>query len=903
MIAPPRLPTRWLERCLHPDERDELIGDLTEQFRRRAFTDVRAARRWYWRQALALTWRFAISRRDVVSTTHERTRGRWALGNAATDWRYAWRSLRASRGFFLVAVLSMTFGIGLSSAVFSLVDGILLKPLPYPQADRIVRLSESAAPTGVFARLAEMDDSPRKVGASDMAIGAWSSSSKALELVTPISSDDLNVTTAHGVEQVHVTTVGGAFFDVLGVQPIAGRLLQIADSVRGAPPAVVISDGFWRRALNGRADVVGSTLTIEQDAATIVGVAPGGIAFPEPGAEIWKAGQWTWPTPGARRNFGMSMDTIARLRAGVTIDDAGTEATAIAQRIADAASATTGDLVPPSTLRVRRLQEDITAPIHGALVTLLVGMGLVLAAACLNLANLLVARNASRHREIAVRLALGASRWRIVRPLIIEQLILGTAGAIAGGLLGWWIVRSLPLMAPANLPRLADVRFNVTSLAFASSASLLTAIGAGLWPARQLASDAGARWFAGRMTVGARATSAELVRRGFVVVQIALASALLVGAVLIGRSLVHLLEVNPGYRPEGVLTFQIGLPDGVWREQGRERRLFDGLLERLRRHPAVVATGTSSALPFHSANRGNFSIQGRPRSTNPAENPIALNEMITPGFLRAIGTRVIRGRDFTEADSGDAEKVAIVDDTLARRYFPNEDPLGQMIEWSARRVWKVVGIVEASHHGLMTSPPQPTLYLPALQLPDLLAYGHTAGGVVVRTTGDPLDLTAVARSAVQELEPGFPVVNVIRLEDRLDETFAEPRFFTMALAMFALLALSTAVLGVFGVLSHSVERRRVEFGVRRALGADARHIAALVLRQGLLLSIVGLIAGLCGAALGAGVMRSLLFGIRPLDPLTFLVVPALIMLVAAAASWHPARRALGVDPAQALRSE
>lgn len=902
MIAPPRLATRWLERCLHPDERDELIGDLTEQFRRRALRNAGAARRWYWRQALALTWRFTISRRDVISTMHERTRGPWALGNAATDWRYAWRSLRASRGFLAVAILSMTFGIGLSSAVFSLVDGILLKPLPYPQADRIVRLSESAAPTGVFARLAEMDDSPRKVGASDIAIGAWSSSSKALELVTPISSDDQNVTTAHGVEQVHVTTVGGAFFDVLGVQAIAGRLLQVADSVRGAPPAVVVSDGFWRRALDGRADIVGSTLTIEQDAWTIVGVAPGVIAFPEPGAEIWKAGQWTWPTPGARRNFGTSMDTIARLRPGVTIEDASAEATAIAQRIADAASVTTGGLVPASTLRVRRLQDDITAPIHGALVTLLVGMGLVLAAACLNLANLLVARNAARHREIAVRLALGASRWRIVRPLVIEQVILGAAGAIAGGLLGWWIVRSLPIVAPADLPRLADVRFNVTSLAFASGVSLITAIGAGLWPARQLAAGSGARWFAGRMTVGARATNAELVRRGLVVVQIALASALLVGAVLIGRSLVHLLEVHPGYRPDGVLTFQVSLPDGVWREQGREHRFFDGVLERLRRHPAVTAAGTSSGLPFHSINRGNFGIQGRPRSTNPADNPIALNKMITPGFLRAIGTRVTRGRDFTDADSADAEKVALVDETLVRRYFPDQDPLGQMIEWSARRVWKVVGIVEASHQGLMTSPTQPTLYLPAAQLPDILAYA-SAGGVAVRATGDPLDLTPVVRSIVRELEPGSPVVNVMRLDDRLDETFAEPRFFTIALAMFALLALSTAVLGVFGVLSYSVERRRVEFGVRRALGADARHIATLVLRQGLAPSVVGLIAGLCAAALGAGVMRSLLFGIRPLDPVTFLVVPALIAVVAAAASWQPARRALGVDPAQALRSE
>jgi predicted permease len=350
------------------------------------------------------------------------------------------------------------------------------------------------------------------------------------------------------------------------------------------------------------------------------------------------------------------------------------------------------------------------------------------------------------------------------------------------------------------------------------------------------------------------------------------------------------------------MTFQVGLPDGVWREPGREPRLFNGVLARLREHPAVVAAGTCSGLPFRSINRGTFTVQGRPHSTNPADNPLALHKMISPGYLRAMGTRVIRGRDFTEADSADAEKVALVDETLVRRYFPNEDPLGLMIEWSARRVWKVVGVVEASHQGLMTSPMQPTLYLPAAQLPDILAYGASAG-VVVRATGDPRDLAPTIRSIVHELEPGSPVVNVMRLDDRLDETFAEPRFFTIAIAMFAVLALATAVLGVFGVLSYAVERRRVEFGVRRALGADAWHIAALVVRQGVVLSIAGLAAGLGGAALGAGVMRSLLFGIRPLDPITFLVVPVLIVAVAAAASWQPARRALGVDPAQALRSE
>jgi predicted permease len=896
------LATRWLESRLHPDERDELIGDLVEQFRQRAETDPRAARRWYWQQALALTWRFSLSRRDVISTTYERTRGRWALGTAVTDWRYAWRSLWASRGFLIIALLSMTFGIGLATAVFSLVDGILLKPLPYPHADRIVRLSESSSPTGVLALMRAMDDSPQKIGLSDTAIGVWTTSSRSLEAMTPISTADENVTTAHGVQHIETATVGSAFFDLLGAEALLGRAFTPADEPRGAPPAAVVSETFWKQALDARPDVVGSLLTIENDSWTIVGVVAGPIVFPESGIDVWKAGQWTWPAPGSRRNFFTSFDTIARLRPGVTIDTATAEAATVAQRLAAAAAESSGAPVPASTLHVRRLLDDITAPVRGALLTLLVGMALVLGAACLNLANLLVARNAVRQREIAVRLVLGASRWRILRPLIFEQLALGAAGTLAGGLLGWWIVRALPVVAPANLPRLSDVRFSLSSLAFASAVSFVTAIGAGLWPARQFVAGSGHRLLS-RAGLGARATPAELVRRGLVVTEIALAAALLVGAVLIGRSLVHLISVNPGYRPGGAVTFQVALPEGSWREAGREHRFFDALVERLRQHPAVVAAGTSTVLPFMPSGKGNFTIQGRPRSTNPADNPLALHKMVSPGFLRAMGTRVLRGRDFTDADSTDAEKVAIVDETLVRAYFPNEDPIGQMVEWSARRVWKVVGVVEASHQGQMSSPVQPTLYLPAAQLPDVLAYNGSTGGVALRATGDPLDVVPAVRSIVQELEPGTPIVNVMRLEDRIDQTFAEPRFFTIALMMFAWLALATAVLGVYGVLSYAVERRRVEFGVRRALGAEARHIAALVLRQGLVLSLAGLAAGLVAAALGAGVMRSLLFGIRPLDPSTFVVVAGCIVAIAAAASWQPARRALNVDPAQALRND
>lgn len=906
-MTPPRLALRLLERRLHPDERDELIGDLDEQFRARVMAGgLSRARRWYWRQTMALVWGFARARRDVVSTAHERVRGRWAAATAALDWRYAWRSLRASPSFAAAVLLTLVFGIGLSTAVFSLADGILLRPLPYPQPDRLVRLAEIAPPGAARSRFAQMDDTRGPSGVSDVAIGLWSDS-RTLESVTPLSADGRNVTTPHGVDQVDVAEVGGAFFNLLGVAPVSGRLLRPDDSRRNAPPVAVISQRYWRTAFDQRADIVGASLLIDKTACTIVGIAPDTLAFPQTDVAVWTAGQWLWPAPGPRRAFSVSLDVIARLKPGVTIDQAQAEGAEIARRIAMANPAVAGSNVPMATERVRRLADDLAAPVERALVILLWGMAFVLAAAGMNLASLLLARASAREREAALRLALGASRWRVLRPLVLEQIMLTAAGACGGAALAAWIVKALPLVAPATLPRLDAVRFDAASLAFAVAGSFAVGLVASLAPAWRFS---GARLQAARVPGAIRVNAADggraadRFRRALVVAQVALAAVLLVGATLIGRSLMALVGVHPGYDPSGVLTFQIAFPEGAWLDKDRQADFFNALLARLEARPDVVAAGEVSTLPLlQVGSAGTFGIVGRPQPADRNDWPIAIHKAVTPGYFTAVGTRVLHGRGFTSADSNAAEKVAVVDEALARAYFPDTDPIGQHLIWMGRTTWRIVGLAESSHQGRMSSPVQPTIYLPAAQLPPVIAFNQYTGGVVVRTSGDPAALAPFARQAVRELDPTSPIFNVMTLEDRLDRTFVEPRFYALALGLFAALALSLAVLGVFGVLAYSVERRRIEFGIRRALGAREAQIGRLVLTQGGVLAATGLAIGLAVAAGGVRLMRSLLFGVTPFDPLTFASAATLVFAVAIGAAWQPARRALRVDPAEILHRE
>lgn len=900
MTRPPRAAQRLLEWRLQSDERDELIGDLDEQYRRRAAAGPRAARLWYWTQTMAMLWGFFVHRRDLVSTAHQRTRGRWFLTGLGHDWRDAVRGLRHSPGFAAVAILTIAFAIGLSTSVFSLTWGILVQPLPYEGAERLVRLAEFNPRSPLRdLRAGRVGVEPTGGTLADTTIGQWLATGETLDALVPMSTSGKNLVTRTGTEQRTVADVGGQFFDALALRPVAGRLLQPADGVADAPRVAVVSASFVPEIDDGRG-VVGATLAIEAETYTIVGVAPE-IALPEPGVDVWVPGTWTWPEPGARRMLSLSLDVIGRMKPGVTVADVQSEGERIVLDIAAADPNFFDGTVPVPTMRVRKLQDDIVAPVRPALVVLSIGMALVLAAACVNLANLVLARATARRRDVAVRVALGASRGRIGRPLFLEQLLLAGAGSAAGAVLAFWTIRALPALAPADLPRLADVEFSIASLAFASVVALATATVAGLLPLWHLRRGRSAS--TGSLRSRADGAPADRARSVLVVCQIALAAVLLVGAALVGRSLVALLQVESGYRPDGVLMFQASLPERWWEQEGRQRAFVAGLVERLGAQPGVTAVGASSGLPLRSTpTAGSFFVVGRPRP-EPGEAPAANNRVITTGYLDAVGTRVVQGRGFLDTDREDSDRVILIDQMVADRVFPNEDPLGRQLRAFGQREWTIVGIVEATRDVDMATPAEPTLYFPAPQMPELTAFIGSSSGLAVRTTGDPAALAPLARAAARELEPAWPVYRVEVLSERMSSVMAQPRFYALALGLFAALALVTAVLGVYGVLAYAVERRRLEFSVRRALGASERHVLALVLGRGLLLAVVGLAAGLAAAAAGTSLLRSQLFGVEPLDAASFLAATGLLLGVVVLASWWPARRALGVSPVEALKSE
>ena len=880
---------RLLRTRLHRDERDEIIGDLQEQFARRAGDGGLSARWWYWRQTLALVASFAVHRRDIVSRAHDRSRGRWAAGNLMVDVRYAWRSLLHSRSFAIVALLTLTAGIGLSTAVFSLVSSVLLDPLPYAHPDRIIRLTErqpgASAPGGV----------------SDTSLGAWTSMERPPVQLAAFSVHDVTVILPDGAANIPISDVSGAFFTVLSMAPSAGRLIGPSDISRAAPKVVVISERLARTAFGGVEGAIGKTVGLESQAYEVVGVVAGAFAFPNPQVDVWRPG-WQYerfPEPGSRQTFGFRTTVVGLLNDGATLDDVQRAGTTVAQRLAIAEESPT-----MTEFAARRLLDDMVAPIKPALVTLAAGMALVLIAACVNLATLLLARHTSRQRELAVRVALGAGRWRVARPVLFELLMLSAGGGLAGGLLGWWLLNLLPALAPRNLPRIESVQFDAQSLLFAVTVGLVTALAVGVLPAlrmpsadvRELTSSSG------RIRVGRSTASADRLRSVLVAGQVALAVVLLVGALLIGRSLEALLDVPLGYNPEGVLTFQSAQPFGASRQTGRLTRYYTELMDRLRNHPDVTAVGVARALPLHPISiRTSINLPGRPVPTGrPNLEDMAIAQVVSPDYLRAIGSRVVKGRAFTKEDTATAAKVVLIDEVLERKHFPAGDAIGTQLPGPRAERFTIVGVVEATRFGPPGDDPSPVIYYSTEQLVEGLAYLF-GSGIAVRTTADPGDLVPFAREQARQVDSTVPLYNIRPLTEDLQISVAGPRFFTIVLVLFATLALSTALLGIYGVLAYSVEQRRSEFGVRRALGAGEGDIVSLVLRRAGVLAVVGIIFGVAGAALGARFMQSMLFGITSGDPMSYGGAVVVAIAIALAASWYPVRRALRIDPAEALR--
>jgi putative ABC transport system permease protein len=820
------------------------------------------------------------------------------------DIRFGIRSLLKRRGFTSIAVLTLALGIGACTAIFSVVDGVLLRSLPYPDAERIVQLRE-VNPGGAQIPFAEpnfLDVRAR---------------SRTLEAVAQYGGELTTVT--GGSEPVRTLTlaVSGDFFHVLGTKPIVGRTFIPDESKPGGAPVAVVSYGLWQRVLGGRSDLAGTTLRLMEQNVTVVGVMPADFAFPQK-AEVWIPRE-LFPQETSRSAHNWRV--VARLRPGITTEQAKTEVSAIANQLKQEY----GKEVDAVNFTVVPQQEYMVGKVRGALMMILVAVGFLLAVACANVANLLLAQVTARQREFAVRSALGATRLRLARQFITENLVLTlTAGAL-GVFLSFWGVDLLLGLNQQSLPRMNEIGVNARAVVFTLGLSLLIAVVLGLVPLLRFSTSdletslreagSGARGYAGRH-----------LRSLLVVAQMALTLILLVGAGLLGKSFYRLLQIDPGFRTESAVAMELSLPNprhdeqrykqfmqsykrlleqGVTpdtslqptAEEERQRVFQKDLLERLRTTPGVIAIGSIDHLPLAGGGPdGTFLI-----NNNPTKQGHADYRQASSGYFAAMGIPLLRGRMFDRSDQPNSPHAAVVSQALVRKYWPNEEPIGQTIQFGNMdedlHLLHVVGVVGDVHDYGVDVAVIPTVYANAQQrLPS------SSLNVVVRSQADPAAVVSAMREAVRSLDPQLPL-NFRTLDQVFSSSLDQRRFSLVIFGVFGTVALLLAAMGIYGVTSYTVAQRTQEIGIRMALGARMSDVLKLVLRNGISLALIGAAVGVAGALAITRVMSSLLFGVAPTDLATFTAVVVILIIVALVACYIPARRATKVDPLVALRYE
>jgi putative ABC transport system permease protein len=812
------------------------------------------------------------------------------------DLRFALRTVRTTPGF-LAAILMLAIAIGGTSATFSVVDAVLLRPLAFPDADRLVRI------TADYTRSGSTD-----VGVSGLEMADYRDAG-IFQAVSAIDSINANLTGAHAPERLEGVFVSGSYFSILGVLPARGRVFAPSDEVPGIGDVAVVSHGLWQRQLGGREEAIGSVIRLDDEPVVVVGVLPPDFRHPARGIEgepdFFLPAGFSGPPLQPSRAVKRLEGVIARLPDDVTIEDA-------ARRL-DALGATLRSQHPdayPSEVgwrpRLVPLARDVAGSVRPSILTLAAAVASVLLIACANVANLLLARGAGRRREVGVRAALGATRGRLVRLLLTESLLLSSIGGVAGLLVAQWLIAAATSLMPADLPVSSTPTLDLRAFAFAGAVSLLTGALFGAWPALAL-SRAHPR-AVGHGTERSQIATAggRRLRRLLVVAEVAVALVLLIGAGLLLRSFAHVWLTDPGFSADRILAARIWMPlpndpsRGRYAEHATRVRFYRTLLDQLQRTPGVEAAGVVSRLPLASrAAAQAFLIEGRPLESalqNSVEPAYA-----SPGYFTTMGTRLRRGRLFTDEDTSDRPPVLIVSESFARRYFPDRDPIGVRIRpggLESTAAWfTIVGVVEDIRTVSLDRPPDAQSYRCAWQRSDL------AMGLVVRASGDPRSVEPALRAAIADLDPDLPVFGVRPMPDLIAANLASRRFAVATVGAFAGLALLLAVVGLHSVLSYLVRQRTSEIGLRMALGATPRRVLTLVLGEGLGLAAAGIVLGLAGGAIAARAISRLLVGVGPIDPWTFGAQAALLALAAAVACWIPARRALRVDPLVALRQE
>jgi putative ABC transport system permease protein len=795
------------------------------------------------------------------------------------DVRYAFRTLLKTPGFTLTAILALALGIGANTAIFTVVHGVLLSPFPYPESDRLVMLWESKPSRGWSA-----------FNVSPANYLDWKTQTRSFAATTALNQETL--IDAGGTEPVSrlALAAGDGFFEVTRTQPAIGRAFVAEDYREGAPKVVILSDALWRSRFGGRSDIVSQPVVLDGEPRTVIGVLPADFRLP-------LRGEMLVPMPFgadvAKARGAHYLDVMARLLPGVAPEAADKEMKALAARL----EAQYPDSNAGWTATVHTLYEDAVGEVRPALLMLSAAVGFVLLIACANVANLLLARGENRRPEIAVRAALGAGRGRLLRQLLTESLLLALLGGATGVLLAYWGVDLLKSVPPAGLPRLESIRLDGAVLGFALLASLLTGALFGAVPAI-VGSRASLH---ATLKEGGRSVSVGAGRRlraALVAAQVALSLLLLIGAGLQVRSLMRLLDVDPGFDPKGVLSMRVRLPQRRYADGAARAAYCDRSLEALKALPGVVSASAVTAAPM-SDDGLIFSIAIEGRQEAPGDHQSAAWFAVSPDYFKTVHVPLLRGRLFGEDDRNGAPRVAVVNESFAKRIFPDEDPIGRRMTMGidGNSVRTIVGVVGDVRQDGLDQAAMMQMYEPMAQ------QSWTSMYFLVRTAIPPSDIAAAARQALHNVDPEQPVTGVLPYVDLVGRTTAQRRFSLLLLGIFAGAALLLTAVGLYGVVSYFVSLRTHEIGVRLALGATRGEILALVVRQGMSLTALGLAAGLVGALLMTRLLAGLLFGISATDPLTFAATAAMVTGVTLCATAFPAWRAARVNPGLALRCE
>jgi putative ABC transport system permease protein len=866
---PPRL-ARWLlQSRLPPEDREFALGDLEEEFFERAERDGRVnARRWYWRQALRALGTRTPRRYQHLPEPPRTT----SMSHLAQDVRFALRLLRRSPGFTSVVVLSLALGIGASTAMFTVVHAALLKPLPFKDSTRLVMPMNGPSIAETYPL-----NYPQLL--------QWRDEFRVFEDVAGYFNWGATIGGSEGAERVSGMRSTASLYSTLGVTPIVGRLFTKAEEARESEPVVLLSESFWRTKYNADPDVAGRRLVVNDQAFTIIGVLPGWFRRVRPGDDGWDLfapTRLTTQSAPASLNF---ITPIARLKAGQSV--------ALAQEQLQAAAIRVNpDAQPLPRVIAQPLRDRLVMNSRAVLLALLGAVGFLLLITCANLANLLLARSVGRQREIAVRLAVGAGRRRIVTQLLTECLVLAAAGCAVGILAAWAAVR-----AAASLPALVDagvyeLTLNVPVVGFAVALSTLVAVLFGLVPALR----AGRANAAASLRDGERATAGDRLRSTFVVAEVALTLVLLTGAVLLGRSFARLIDVDKGFEPDSVLTFSLSTSQVKYPKPPDQIRFFQSVLDGIGRIPGVEATGVASEVPLSGSDtNGGVTIEGR--TFPPGQGPIAQKRIVSAGYFDAIGIPVRRGRVFSATDDATAPGAMVISEAFARRWFADENPIGKRVgfNWDMEGFQTVVGVVADVKHNGLDDPESPAIYVALPQRAESRLY------VVARTSVPPESIVSAARAVVNAVDPNMPMSRVQTMNALMSQSVSGRRLSLSIVGAFGLIGLLLAATGIYGVVSHAAQQRMREFGIRLALGAESTSVLGLVFRQGLVLAVIGISLGLAGALAMGGVLRAQLFGIEPSDPTTLGAVCAGLIAVALVACYLPARRAVKVNPASILR--